>query len=91
MADLVKIFTEPYLLIIKGFKGEPACLEAKNIKNNFVTVAGKSGTTQMTLKSKYAFCYDENLYKRLKNAYENNDKEGLEKLWQQAKPITTFS
>jgi hypothetical protein len=78
----MKKFISLQPVVIKGFKGEPVYLRAINSENNFVTVAGKSGKTQMTLKSKYVFHYDENVYKRLKNVYEMNDKEGLEKLWQ---------
>ena len=41
----------------------------------------------MTLKAEYVYQYDEEVYKRLQNAYEMDDKEGLEQEWQWAEPI----
>jgi ABC-type transport system substrate-binding protein len=76
-----------YPLIIKGFMSQPSKLDAVKCEKNFVTVLGRDGKTQMRLKAQYAYYYDEEIYQKLRNAYKSNDKETLEKLWQQAKPI----
>jgi hypothetical protein len=74
--------------MVKGVMNCPKRLNLEKIENSFVTVTGESGKTQMTLKAEYVYQYDEDVYQRLQNAYELNGKGTLEKLWQQAKPIT---
>jgi hypothetical protein len=74
-------------VIIKGFRGEPEVLNSIGIDNFFVTVVGKGGKTQMKLKVKYAYRYDEDTYKRLRKAFDSNDSEVLEQEWQKAKNI----
>ncbi|MFA5554171.1 MAG: hypothetical protein WCZ89_03415 [Phycisphaerae bacterium] len=74
------------VLIIKGFMGEPIALKCLNKDDNFVTLLGKSGKTQIKLKVKYAY-YDAETYQRLQNAFNSSNKELLEAEWQKAKPI----
>ena len=74
-------------VIIKGFMGEPSRLDTINIENNFVTVVGISGKTQMKLNVKYAYQYDEGTYQKLCKAFDSGDTGILEKEWQCAKPI----
>jgi hypothetical protein len=78
--------TQP--IIVKGFGSEPKRLGLKNVKNFSVLAIGENGNTEIELKTKYVYQYDEKTYQKLRNAYELNDKEALEKLWQQAKPIS---
>ncbi len=77
-----------YPIIAKGFRGEPAKLDAIKYEKNFVTVLGKSRKTQMRLKVKYVYQYDEETYQKLRDAFDSNDTEALEREWQKAKPIT---
>jgi len=74
-------------VIVKGFRGEPARLDAVNIGKNFIIVVGKSGKTQMKLKDKYVYQYNEETYQKLRNAFDSNNSEILEQEWQKAKPI----
>ena len=77
-----------YPVIVKGFRGCPDKLNAKNVENSLVTVIGRSGKTEMRLKVKYVYQFDEGIYQRLKKAYDAGDTETLAKEWQCAKPIT---
>jgi hypothetical protein len=79
-------FLQP--IIAKGFMGEPTRLDCVNIDNFFATVVGKSGKTQIKLKVKYVYCYDEETYQKLQKAFNSGDNDLLVKEWQQAKPIT---
>lgn len=74
-------------VIVKGVMAFPEVLKYEKIIDNFIVLVGKSGKTRMKLKVKYAYCYDEKTFLRLKNAFDPNDTERLSKEWQQAKPI----
>jgi len=76
-------------VIIKGFMGEPTRLKCVNIDNISATVVGKSGKTQMNLKVKYVYRYDEETYQKLQNAFDLGDIKALDKEWQQAEPIVS--
>jgi phage regulator Rha-like protein len=91
MINLLNSQNNTYLVLVKGFTCIPKRLNVIKCENNFITVAGMSGKTQMKLKAQYVYQYDEEMYQKLRNAYELNDKGTLEKVWQQAKPITTLS
>jgi hypothetical protein len=75
------------LVTIKGFMDEPVRLGLKIIKKSSVLVVGGDGKTEIRLKTKYVYQYDEKLYERLKKAYDDGDIETLSKEWQCAKPI----
>lgn len=79
-------YTQP--VMVKGFKGEPETLNSVGIENLFVTAAGKGGKTQMRLKIQYVYQYDDETYQKLRDAFDSNDTEALEREWQKAKPIT---
>lgn len=67
--------------------GEPEVLDSINKDKFFVTVLGKSGKTQMKLKVKYVYHYTEEIYQKLKEAFNSKDSERLVKEWQKAKLI----
>ena len=75
------------ILMIKGFKGEPTRLKCLNIDNLFATVVGNSGNSQMRVKVKYVYQYNEEAYQKLRKAFDSNDSEALEQEWQKAEPI----
>ena len=79
--------TQP--VIFKGFMNEPKRLISVGIDKLFVTVLGISGKTQMRLKIKYVYQHNEKLYRKLTEMYSSKNYEGLERAWQEAKPITT--
>jgi len=87
MYEIGKIDNIVQPVIVKGFMGEPEMLSSVNKNIYFVTVLGKSGKTQMNLKIKYVYRYDEELYQKLKKAFDSKDNERLETEWQKAKPI----
>ena len=87
MKKALKIAKKSQLVIIKGLRGEPEALNYERIDNLFVTVVGKSGKTQMRLKIRYVYQYDEETYQKLRKAFDSNDTEALEQEWQKAKPI----
>ncbi len=87
MSKIGKIGKMLQPVIIKGFMGEPEVLSSINKDISFVTVVGRSKKTQMRLKVKYVYHYDEELYQKLKNAFNSKDSERLETEWQKAKPI----
>ena len=83
-----KFFDRPQTVIVKGFRGEPARLKAEGIENFLVLLVGNDGKTQTKLKAKYVYCHDEELYLKLKNAFDSGDTDKLSREWQCAKPIT---
>ena len=42
----------------------------------------------MKLKDKYAYQYDEEIYQKLRKAFDSGNADRLEKEWQCAKPIS---
>ncbi|MGA2678327.1 MAG: hypothetical protein ABSF37_03380 [Sedimentisphaerales bacterium] len=74
-------------VIIKGFMDEPTALQFVNNCGKSVTVLCRDGETQTNFACDVVYQYDEELYQKLKNAFDSNDKEQLMREWQCAKPI----
>jgi hypothetical protein len=47
-----------------------AKLKAEGIENFLVVLVGIYGKTLTKLKAKYVYCYDEEVYLKLKNAFD---------------------
>jgi hypothetical protein len=82
-----KFFYCPQTVIVKGFKCEPIRLKAEGIENFLVLLVGNDGKTRTKLKVKYVYCYDEEVYLKLKSTFDSGDTEQLTREWQCAKPI----
>lgn len=77
----------PYHVIIKGFMSEPVLMDAKIIQKNIITVSRIDCKARISLKKKYAYHYDENIFNNLKESFRLREFERLESEWQKAKPI----
>ncbi|MBN2019957.1 MAG: hypothetical protein JW749_07015 [Sedimentisphaerales bacterium] len=87
MKDFREKAENSYHIVIKGVMGCQVTLNAEVIENIFVTVVGKNGKTEIKLKVKYTCQYDEEIYHKLKNAFDSCDAKKLSrKLWR-VKPI----
>jgi hypothetical protein len=78
--------TELQSIIIKGVKGGLFKLRVVSQEDSFVAVAENTENTKMKLKDKYRCKYDEEMFKKLEEAFGNNDKDSLKRLWKKAEP-----
>lgn len=73
-------------VIVKGFTSKPTMLDFCNYDDKCITVLCRDGETQMNFAIDVVCQYEPESYKMLRSAFENEDKEGLGKEWQKAKP-----
>jgi hypothetical protein len=74
-------------VVIKGFMDEPAKLYSVKNNKKVTTVLCRDGKSEMNFKNDMVFQYNEELYQKLREAFESNDTEGLAREWLRAKPV----
>ena len=74
-------------VVVKGFRNEPKILDFVKYSGKSTTVLGRDRKCQMNFANDVVYRYDEELYKKLKKAYDDGDIECLKREWQCAKPI----
>ena len=85
--NCINIASRTESVVIKGFMGEPTRLKFYNSAGKSVIVLCRDGETHMNFAIDVAYQYDAEGFKRLHEAFENEDDESLEQEWQKAKPI----
>lgn len=78
-------FLQP--VIRQGLMAYTWMLNCEKIYDNSIVLVGKGGRTRMTLGLKYVYRYREELFNKLRGAFESNDEERLVREWHCAKPV----
>jgi len=74
-------------VIIKGFMGEPTVLQFVKNCGKSTTVLCRDRETQMNYANDVVYQYDEEVYLKLKSAFDSGDTKRLAREWQCAKLI----
>jgi hypothetical protein len=75
------------LVIVRNHKNQPVRLSALKIMPTYVLVAGNDRSKAIGFPRDCVFAFDDALFARLREAYENGPKEALSALWTAAKPL----
>jgi hypothetical protein len=82
---LKEIYENPQIVIVKGFRGEPALLKCIGIENLRFIIVGNNKEMTIRLKKQYVYNYDKKTYERLKKLFESDDCELLDIEWGKTK------
>jgi hypothetical protein len=85
MSTIVQtIFENRPNVIVRAFRSEPVRLRALSSRGDIVEVFNSSEDTTIGLPRATLFQFDEELFKKLRNAYDVGDQKRLSELWSKA-------
>lgn len=71
-------------VIIRGYGDEPVCLRALSLQDDRIEVAGSDESKSICLPRSLIYKFTPDLFRKLREAYEREDKQALSRSWQEA-------
>lgn len=71
-------------VIIRAFADEPVLLKAVGGNEKSIDVIGRDSDKMVSFSRQYVYCFDSDLFDRLKSAFHDKRRAVLEDLWMKA-------
>ncbi len=71
-------------VIVRAYGDEPVCLKALSLRDGRVEVAKEDESKSISLPQSFVYRFTPDLFKRLREAYQSDDKSELKQYWRSA-------
>ena len=71
-------------VIVRAYGDEPVCLKALSLRDGRVEVAKEDESKSISLPQSFVYRFTPDLFKKLREAYQSGDENGLKHYWHNA-------